>query len=156
MTPGFTIRRRTTTRTESTYSVTTGADRPVASSRSYIMSNPLPSMALAWRQASDLPAVAVTPSMVIKESYVHLQACNIMRVLMSEAARRAGRERRTISFHHARQPWSAFPAPGAMLTAAMLSTLLARLVQHKVGNRPGCCEPAYSGGLRPKRSAIGP
>lgn len=81
------------------------------------------------------------PSMVIKELRVHLLAYNLMRLLMSEAARRARREPRTISFRHAQQLWSAFSALDVMLTEEMLSGLLARLAQYKVGNRPGRREP---------------
>lgn len=83
----------------------------------------------------------MTPAMVIKELRVHLLAYNLIRLLMSEAGRRVGREPRTISFRHAMQLWSAFAALGIGLSETMLSTLLARLAQYKVGNRPGRREP---------------
>ena len=83
----------------------------------------------------------MTPAMAIKELRVHLLAYNLIRLLMSEAGQRSGREPRSISFRHAVQLWGAFAALGAELTPTALTVLLERLAQHRVGNRPGRREP---------------
>ena len=75
--------------------------------------------------------------MVAKEIWIHLLAYNLIRTVMAEAAARHGRTPRTVGFKHAVQLWSAWQRHGARLDEEGRRILCSRLVQRRVGNRPG-------------------
>lgn len=82
-----------------------------------------------------------TPEMVRKELRVHLLAYNLVRLLMSDAAKVAGCEPRQISFCQALKVWRSWLERGTPLDAYGLGQLLERIAKPRVRNRPGRCEP---------------
>ena len=81
-----------------------------------------------------------TPQMNEKQLWVHLLAYNLIRLLMAQAARKAGIDPRTLSFKHTVQLWTEWVSRG--LSATKDCGLLFRLIaQCSVGNRPGRIEP---------------
>ena len=81
-----------------------------------------------------------TPQMNEKQLWVHLLAYNVIRLLMAQAASRAGLDPRGLSFKHTAQLWAQWTARGLTQTRddEQLFTLIA---QCKVGQRPGRIEP---------------
>ena len=81
-----------------------------------------------------------TPEMNEKQLWVHLLAYNLIRFLMTQAARGAGLDPRQLSFKHTLQLWTEWTGRGlcAMEDPEHLFTLIA---QCKVGQRPGRIEP---------------
>jgi hypothetical protein len=83
-----------------------------------------------------------TPTMAIKEIWVHLLAYNLLRVLMAQAAFLTDWLPRQLSFKHALQLWNAWAHHGSGIAHDELPYgLLALIVQQRVGNRPGRIEP---------------
>jgi putative transposase len=86
-----------------------------------------------------------TPEMVRKEVWMHLLAYNLVRAVMAQAAQKKQLKPREVSFAGAVQTVSAFRwllllvGEGKLPTAA--EALLVAVGTHKVGNRPGRCEP---------------
>jgi hypothetical protein len=81
-----------------------------------------------------------TPAMAIKELWVYLLAHNLIRMMMAQAALRAGCVPRHISFKHTVQLWIAW-AQHAPENSACFDALLVLIAQKRVGNRPGRVEP---------------
>jgi hypothetical protein len=83
-----------------------------------------------------------TPLMVEKELWVYVLAYNLIRLLMAEAASRAGVPPRQLSFKHTLQIWAAWSQRQFLSKAredtAGLFTLIAQI---HVGARPGRIEP---------------
>jgi hypothetical protein len=85
------------------------------------------------------------PEMVRKEIWTHLLAYNLVRKVMAQAAVEAKREPRKISFAGAVQTLDMFRC--LLLLSApeqreeLVRTVLAAIATHKVGDRPGRCEP---------------
>ncbi len=83
-----------------------------------------------------------TPDMCEKEMWVYLLAYNLIRLLMAEAALRAGILPRQLSFKHTLQIWVAWSQRQFLSNAnedtATLFLIIARI---RVGNRPGRLEP---------------
>jgi DDE family transposase len=86
-----------------------------------------------------------TPEMVRKEIWAHLLAYNLVRKVMAQAALAYQLTPRQISFAGAMQTLSEFRTLLLHASAAKLSQLtqrvLAAIARHRVGNRPGRCEP---------------
>jgi hypothetical protein len=86
-----------------------------------------------------------TPEMVRKEIWANLLAYNLVRKVMAQAAQEHDITPRQISFAGAMQTLNEFRTPLLYAAAAELSALtsriLAAIARHKVGNRPGRCEP---------------
>jgi hypothetical protein len=103
-----------------------------------------------------------TPEMVRKEIWTHLLAYNLVRQVMAQAAREHKVTPRRLSFTGALQTLNEFRT--LLLTAttanlpAMVGNILAAIASHRVGNRPGRCEPrkvkrrpkGYSRMLKPR------
>jgi putative transposase len=86
-----------------------------------------------------------TPEMVRKEIWTHLLGYNLMRTVMARAARQKQIKPREVSFAGAVQTVDAFRwllllLPQEKLAIAV-DALLKAVGTHKVGNRPGRCEP---------------
>ncbi len=81
-----------------------------------------------------------TPRMNDKQLWVHLLAYNVIRLLMAQAACKAGVDPRGLSFKHTVQLWTEWVARGLSATTdrQRLFTLIA---QSKVGHRTGRIEP---------------
>jgi len=81
-----------------------------------------------------------TPQMNDKQLWVHLLACNVIRLLMAQAASHAGVDPRELSFKHTVQLWTEWTSRGLSATQdhQRLFTLIA---QCKVAQRPGRIEP---------------
>ena len=81
-----------------------------------------------------------TPQMNEKQLWVHLLAYNVIRLLMAQAASKAGVDPRGLSFKHTVQLWTEWVTRGLSATQdnQRLFTLIA---QSKVGHRPGRIEP---------------
>ena len=81
-----------------------------------------------------------TPQMNDKQLWVHLLACNVIRLPMAQAASNADVDPRNLSFKHTVQLWTQSVACGlsAMHHSGRLFTLIA---QCEVGHRPGRIEP---------------
>lgn len=109
-----------------------------------------------WNAELDLRALKVdlqmdilrckTPELVRKEIWTHILAYNLIRTLMAQAATCHQIEPRTISFKGAKQTLEAFqPVIAAQREARqrydLYAHLLAAIVCHRVGNRPGRFEP---------------
>jgi hypothetical protein len=108
-----------------------------------------------WQAELDLRAIksslgmemlrAQSPAMARKELWAHLLAYNLVRQVMAQAAQRHGRTPRQVSFYGAVQTLNAFrvgllaAAPEAL--PGVVEALLAAVVRHRVGDRPGRCEP---------------
>lgn len=86
-----------------------------------------------------------TPEMVRKEIWAHLLAYNLVRKVMAQAAQEHDLTPRQISFAGAMQTLSEFRTSLLHASAAELPELtriiLAAIARHRVGNRPGRCEP---------------
>jgi putative transposase len=86
-----------------------------------------------------------TPEMVRKEIWAHLLAYNLIRKVMVQAALAHQLRPRQISFAGAMQTLNEFRTHLLQATAGALSELtgriLAAIARHRVGNRPGRCEP---------------
>ena len=86
-----------------------------------------------------------TPEMVRKEIWAHLLAYNLVRKVMAQAAEAHQLTPRQISFAGAMQTLSEFRTYLLHASAAELfevtRRVLAAIARHKVGNRPGRCEP---------------
>lgn len=83
-----------------------------------------------------------TPTMAIKEIWVHLLAYNLIRLMMAQAALLADCLPRQLSFKHTLQIWMAW---GHVRIGAAgddrIGGLFVLIAQQKVGNRPGRIEP---------------
>jgi hypothetical protein len=83
-----------------------------------------------------------TPEMNEKEVWVHFLAYNLIRLLMAQAAQKAARHPRTLSFKHTVQLWSEWVTHRLCdhrdSSLELLFTLIGQL---RVGNRPGRIEP---------------
>jgi hypothetical protein len=81
-----------------------------------------------------------TPEMNEKQLWVHLLAYNLIRLLMAQAASKAGIDPRELSFKHTVQLWTEWVSRGlsAQKDGGRLFVLIA---QRRVGNRPGRIEP---------------
>lgn len=86
-----------------------------------------------------------TPAMVRKEIWAHLLAYNLVRKVMAQAAAEHHLTPRQISFAGAMQTLNEFRTSLLHASAAELpeitSRILAAIARHRVGNRPGRCEP---------------
>ena len=86
-----------------------------------------------------------TPEMVRKEIWAHLLAYNLVRKVMAQAAEEHNLTPRQISFAGAMQTLNEFRTSLLHAAAAELPELrrriLAAIARHRVGNRPGRCEP---------------
>jgi DDE family transposase len=86
-----------------------------------------------------------TPEMVRKEVWAHLLAYNLVRAVMAQAARKKPLKPREVSFAGAVQTVNAFRWLLLLLGEDKLATaaeaLLVAVGTHKVGDRPGRCEP---------------
>jgi len=88
---------------------------------------------------------AQSPAMARKELWAHLLAYNLVRQVMAQAAQRHGRAPRQVSFYGAVQTLNALRM-GLLSAAAgelrgLAEALWVAVVSHRVGNRPGRCEP---------------
>lgn len=84
----------------------------------------------------------LSPSMIEKEFGVYLLAYNVIRLLMAEAAARAGLRPRNVSFKHAVQLWTEWTSmPRIAWTAERTAALMHLIAQIPVGHRPGRLEP---------------
>ena len=81
-----------------------------------------------------------TPQMNDKQLWVHLLAYNVIRLLMAQAACKAGVDPRGLSFKHAVQLWTEWTARG-LCAAKDDQRLFVLIAQSKVGHRPGRIEP---------------
>ena len=81
-----------------------------------------------------------TPQMNDKQLWVHLLAHNVIRLLMAQAAHKAGVEPRSLSFKHTLQLWTEWTARGLSATARD-QILFLLIAQCKVAQRPGRIEP---------------
>ena len=87
-----------------------------------------------------------TPEMIRKEIWANLLAYNLVRKGMAQAAQEHDILPRQISFASALQTLNEFRtallhAAAAAERSEMTSRILAAIARHKVGNRPGRCEP---------------
>ncbi len=83
-----------------------------------------------------------TPTMAIKEMWVHLLAYNLIRLMMAQAARLTDSLPRQLSFKHTLQLWIAWDHHGHDIDHDETRySLLALIAQQRVGNRHGRIEP---------------
>lgn len=83
-----------------------------------------------------------TPQMNEKQLWVCLLAYNLIRLLMAQAAQRAGLHPRQLSFKHTVQLWTEWIGVHRSCTAQISSDhLITLMAQLTVGNRPGRIEP---------------
>jgi IS4 transposase len=86
-----------------------------------------------------------TPEMVRKEIWAHLLAYNLVRKVMAQSAKEHGVTPRQLSFAGAMQTLDAFRSLLLHASADELPELsrriLAAIARHRVGDRPGRCEP---------------
>jgi hypothetical protein len=86
-----------------------------------------------------------TPEMVRKEIWAHLLAYNLVRKVMAQAAEEHKLTPRQISFASAMQTLNEFRTSLLHSSAAELTEMticiLTAIASHRVGNRPGRCEP---------------
>lgn len=82
-----------------------------------------------------------TPQMNEKQLWVHLLAYNAVRLLMAQAASRAGVAPRSLSFKHTVQLCMHWSARGLSVPGQEEERLLALIAHCKVGHRPGRIEP---------------
>ena len=108
-----------------------------------------------WHAEIDLRAIKTqmkmeilrckSPAMVRKEIWAHLLAYNLVRTVMAQAAREHGTTPRQLSFAGAMQILNEFRVPLLQASADELPELsrriLAAIARHRVGHRPGRCEP---------------
>ena len=81
-----------------------------------------------------------TPQMNEKQLWVHLLAYNVIRLLMAQAACKAGVDPRGLSFKHTVQLWTEWTTRG-LCAAKDNQRLFVLIAQSKVGHRPGRIEP---------------
>ena len=81
-----------------------------------------------------------TPAMNEKEMWVHFLAYNLIRLVMTEAARYSQLMPRQLSFKHTLQIWLVWSKQFSP-SDAHTGTLLIMIAQIRVGNRPGRIEP---------------
>jgi len=81
-----------------------------------------------------------TPQMNEKQLWVHLLAYNLIRMLMAQAASKAGIDPRNLSFKHTLQLCTEWLSRGLSATTDC-GQLLRLIAQCRVGNRPGRIEP---------------
>lgn len=81
-----------------------------------------------------------TPQMNEKQLWVHLLAYNAIRLLMAQAASKAGVDPRELSFKHTVQLWTEWVSRG-LSTVNIDARLLTLIAQCRVANRPGRLEP---------------
>jgi hypothetical protein len=86
-----------------------------------------------------------TPEMVYKELWMHFLAYNLIRTLMTQAARQHQQRPRNLSFKGALQTMTVFASPLATCPAEELGVLAAArlkaVASHPVGDRPNRYEP---------------
>lgn len=86
-----------------------------------------------------------TPEMVRKEIWAHLLAYNLIRKVMAQAAEEHQLTPRQLSFAGAMQTLNEFRTSllhaSATELTEMTSRILGAIARHRVGNRPGRCEP---------------
>lgn len=86
-----------------------------------------------------------TPAMVHKEWWAHLLAYNLIGTVMARAAQQHGQDPRKLSFKGALQTMRGFALPLWLCAPRQLPDLvrrvLAAIVQHRLGHRPGRLEP---------------
>jgi Transposase DDE domain len=85
-----------------------------------------------------------TPAMARKELWMHLPAHNLIRKVQAQAGLKEGSSPRQLSFAGAMQALQAFRWVLLLVherRALLLGCLLEVVVRHRVGNRPGRCEP---------------
>lgn len=87
-----------------------------------------------------------SPEMIRKEIYVHLLSYNLIRTVMAQAAHQAKVAPRQLSFKGAVQLLNAFrekflSAPSAAQRQHLYREMLQAMAQHRIGQRPGRCEP---------------
>ena len=86
-----------------------------------------------------------TPEMVRKEIWAHLLTYNLVRKVMAQAAAEHNVTPRQLSFAGAMQTLNEFRTSLLHATAAelpeMTQRILTAIARHRVGNRPGRCEP---------------
>lgn len=89
-----------------------------------------------------------TPAEVRKEVWTHVLAYNLIRTIMAQAASEYGIQPRTISFKGTMQTLEAFQpiiewkgSRDSHLRQELYDCLLECVASHRVGNRPGRCEP---------------
>jgi len=86
----------------------------------------------------------LSPQMIRKEIAMHLIAYNVLRRVMSEAARLHDLLPRELSFSAAKQTFAAFREQGLLRdigNVEVYATLLTAIASHRVGQRPGRVEP---------------
>ena len=79
--------------------------------------------------------------MVQKEIWVYLLAYNLIRLMMTQAARLAECLPRQLSFKHTLQIWIAWNRYASPAREIRLSGLCVLIGELRVGNRPGRMEP---------------
>lgn len=83
-----------------------------------------------------------TPEMNEKELWTYLLAYNLIRLLMTDSARKADVLPRLLSFKHSLQLWLAWSHAGPPdFEEASVHLLYDLIAQQRVGNRPGRIEP---------------
>ena len=86
-----------------------------------------------------------TPAMVRKEIWTHLLTYNLIRKVMAQAAAEHNLTPRQLSFAGAMQTLNEFRTSLLHAVAADLPEIITRIqaaiARHRVGNRPGRCEP---------------
>ena len=86
-----------------------------------------------------------TPSMIRKEISIHLLAYNLIREVITKAASKHCLVPRNISFKATLQLLGASQSLLALMDEDNLQkankTILAKIIQHKIGNRPGRSNP---------------
>jgi hypothetical protein len=116
-----------------------------------VVKNPLQS-SLQWDTELDLRNIKTTlgmehlrgktPEMAIKELWVYLLACNLIRLLMAQAALLADQIPRQLSFKHSVQIWIAWQQRGGgSHDAVSINALLILIAEPRVSLRPGLIEP---------------
>ena len=78
-----------------------------------------------------------SPEMIEKEIWVYLLAYNLIRILMAQAAVKAGRLPNELSFKHSLQLWLAWERHARLDSHEQWMNLLTAIAQKRVGNRPG-------------------
>lgn len=83
-----------------------------------------------------------TPTMAIKEMWVHLLGYNLIRLMMAQAALLTDRLPRQLSFKHTLQLWIAWAHHGQGIDRDKTRYgLFVLIAQQRVGDRPGRIEP---------------
>src|SRR5262249_4460665 len=85
-----------------------------------------------------------TPAMARKELWMHLLAYNLVGKVQAQAGQRQGCTPRSLSFAGAQQALHAFRWVLLLVSdrrPGLVGCLLDVVAQHRVGDRPGRCEP---------------